>query len=131
MGSFGNILENEILDHIFGKGSYTPPSIWVALSTADPTEDGSGISEPVGNGYARKATAPADWSVAAGGALSNANELAFPEASGDWGTITHFALFDAVTGGTFLGYGTLDTAKPVTSGDTLKFPIGDLDVELN
>lgn len=130
MGSFGDELENELLDHLFGKGVYNPPTIYIALSTVDPTEDGSGMAEP-SDGYARIVTAPADWTVASAGAISNANEIAFAEASGDWGTITHFALFDTITGGVFLGYGTLDTAKAVTSGDTVKFPVGDLDVDLN
>ena len=39
MGSFANYWENEILDHLFGKGSYTPPTIYVGLSTADPADD--------------------------------------------------------------------------------------------
>jgi hypothetical protein len=42
--------ENEILDHLFGKGSYTPPTIYVALSTADPTDAGTGIAQPSGEG---------------------------------------------------------------------------------
>lgn len=130
MGSFGDGLEDKILDHIFGKGDYTPQTIYVALSTADPGEDGASIAEP-SDGYARIITAPADWTVSSGGAISNANEIAFAEASGDWGSITHFALFSAITGGDFLGYGTLDTPKGVTSGDTVKFPVGDLDVDLD
>ena len=53
MGSFTDHWENEILDHLFGKGSYTPPTIHVGLSTADPGDDGTGLSEPSGNGYGR------------------------------------------------------------------------------
>ena len=60
MGGFSDYWENKILDHIFGKGSYTPPTIYVGLSTADPTDDGSGLAEPSGNGYARKQTSASD-----------------------------------------------------------------------
>ena len=42
MGSFSNYWENELLDHLFGKGSYTPPTIYVGLSTTDPGDDGAG-----------------------------------------------------------------------------------------
>ena len=131
MGSFSDYWENEMLDHIFGKGSYTAPTIYVALSTADPTDDGSGLSEPSGNGYARKQTSASDWNAASGGALDNANEIAFNEATGSWGTITHFALLDAASGGNMLAHGALSQSKTIGSGDTAKFAAGDLDVSLD
>ncbi len=131
MGSFSDYWENAILDHLFGKGNYTPPTIYVGLSTADPGDDGTGLSEPSGNGYARVATAAADWNAASGGALDNANAIAFAEASGDWPTVTHFALFDAATGGNLLAHGALNQAKTIAGGDTARFAAGDLDVPLN
>jgi len=131
MGSFADYWENEILDHIFGKGSYTPPTIYVGLSTADPTDDGSGLAEPTGNAYARVSTLAADWNVASGGALDNANDITFSEATGSWGTITHFALFDAATGGNMLAHGALSASKAIGSGDVAKFAAGDLDVSLD
>jgi len=131
MGSFADYWENEILDHLFGKGSYTPPTIYVGLSTADPTDDASGLAEPSGGSYARVATAGADWNVASGGAIANANDITFPEATGSWGTITHFALFDAVSAGNMLAHGALSVSKSIRSGDTAKFASGDLDVTLD
>ena len=47
MGSFSNYWENKILNHIFGKSSYTPPAIYVGLSTADPLDNASGLAEPL------------------------------------------------------------------------------------
>jgi len=131
MGSFADYWENEILDHLFGKGSYTPPTIYVGLSTADPVDDASGLAEPSGNSYARIAMAGADWNVASGGMLDNANDITFPEASGSWGTLTHFALFDAASGGNMLAHGSLSVSKSIGSGDTAKFATGDLDVSLD
>lgn len=131
MGSFADYWENEILDHLFGKGSYTPPTIYVGLSTADPTDDASGLAEPSGGSYARVATAGADWNVASGGAIANANDITFPEATDSWGTITHFALFDAASAGNMLAHGTLSVSKSISSGDTAKFAAGDLDVTLD
>ena len=131
MGSFADYWENEILDHLFSKGSYSPPTIYVGLSTADPTDDASGLAEPSGNSYARTATVGADWNVASGGTLDNANDITFPEASGSWGTITHFALFDATSGGNMLAHGSLSVSKSINSGDTAKFAAGDLDISLD
>ena len=132
MGSFTDFLEDEILDHVFGKGVYTPPTIYVALSTSTPTDAGGNVTEPA-DGYARVQTAAADWNVATGdpSLTDNANEIAFPEASGDWGTITHFVLYDAASAGNALAWGALGTSKAITSGDTAKFAAGDLDTTLD
>jgi hypothetical protein len=131
MGSFSDHWENEILDNIFGKGSYTPPTIYVGLSTQDPLDNGSGLAEPSGNGYARAATSGASWTTASGGGLSNASDITFPQATGSWGTITHFALFDAASGGNMLAHGALSQSKTITSADTAKFAAGDFDVALD
>jgi len=131
MGGFSDYWENKILDHIFGKGSYTPPVIYVALSTADPTDDGSGFAEPSGNSYARLQTSASDWNAASSGSLDNASDITFGQATGSWGTITHFALFDAVTGGNMLAHGELSQPKAIGSSDTAKFEAGDLDIALN
>lgn len=131
MGSFSDHWENEILDHIFGKGSYTPPTIYVGLSTADPGDDGTGLSEPSGNGYARVQTAASDWNSASGGSLDNAEVIEFSEATGDWGTVTHFALFDTASGGNLLAHGSLSQSKSIAGGDTARFAAGDLDVSMD
>ncbi len=131
MGGFSDYWEYKILNHIFGKGSYTPPTIYVALSTADPLDDVSGLAEPSGNGYARYPTSGNDWNAASGGAIANANEVTFPQATGNWGTISHFILFDAEAGGNMLAYGQLNVPAEVNDGGTLKFAAGDINVTLN
>ncbi len=131
MSGFADYWENEILDHLFGKGNYTPPTIYVGLSTAEPNDDGSGLAEPSGNSYARAQTAPSDWNAASGGSLDNAGDITFPAATGSWGTITHFALFDAATGGNLLAYGQLNQSKSIVASDIVQFSSGDLDISLD
>lgn len=131
MGSFADYWEDEVMDHLFGKGSYTPPTIHVGLSTADPLDTAAGLAEPVGNGYARVQTSEANWNASSGGLIDNAAVLTFPEATGSWGTITHVALFDAATAGNMLSHGSLAVSKLISSGDTPRFPIGDLDNTLD
>lgn len=130
MAGFSNYAEEMVLDHIVGKASFTMPSVWVALSTTEPQEDGTGVTEP-SDGYVRKSTAAADWEDAVGGAIQNANDITFAEASGSWGSITHFALYDAASGGNMLAYSILGAAKTISSGDTPKFAAGDLDITLD
>lgn len=125
MGVFSTVLSNEILDHVFGNGAYTPPTnIYVALYTVAPTIAGGGTEVDAG-GYAR--TVNNSWSTASARNLSNSAVITFPEATADWGEIVAFGLFDAATGGNFLGFSLLDTARTVSTGDTLRFPVGDLD----
>lgn len=133
MGSFSDHWENEILDHLFGKGVYNPPTIYVGLSTADPGDDGASLAEPEdsGTGYARVETEAADWNAASSGALDNAAAIEFPEATASWGTVTHFGLFDAATAGNMLAHGSLSQSKTIGDGDTARFAIGDLDVSLD
>ena len=132
-GSKANYLELEILDHIFGKGSYTPPTIYVALYTVAPTDSTSG-TECTGGSYARKSTAAGDWNTASTGGddkgiIDNANDITFVEATASWGTVVAFALMDAASGGNMLYWGDLTESKAIGSGDTAKFAAGDLDIK--
>lgn len=133
MGSFSNYLENAVLNHVFKNASFSQPTnIYVALSTADPGEDGSGLVEPAfASGYYR--VTGNVWAVAATGATANTSAIVFPTAGGGWGTVTHFGLFDAsgIGAGNMLAYGPLAVAKTVTAGDILQFPSGSIFASLS
>lgn len=127
--SLADYTENKFLDHLTSKLSYTMPAVWIGLSTANPGDNAAGLAEPVAMNYARVATvggsgAGYTWASAANGSITNAAAITFAAASGTWGTITHFALFDAVTTGNMLAYGALTQAKSIVSGDVPKFAIG-------
>lgn len=133
--SFSNNLENEVLDHVFGRVAMTlnAATIYIGLSTTTPADDGSNFTEPVGGSYARVAVTnnATEWPSASGGAKANANDVAFPTASGAWGTITHFGVFTASSGGTPIATGALAVNKTPTTGDTVKFLAGDIDITLD
>lgn len=130
MGSFANYLENALLKHVFNGTAYTAPAaVYVALSTADPLDDGSGLAEPSGNGYSR--TQVPSWSTASAGQVSNAAQVQFPQATGAWGTITHFALLDAATGGNLLAHAQLSATLTVQTGNAPLFDVGDVVVSLD
>jgi len=124
-GSKSDYMENKLLDHIFGKGNYTPPTIYVALFTSAPTDAGGG-TEVSGGSYARVQTAASDWDAASGGSTANANKITFPEATASWGTVVAFALFDASTAGNMLYWADLTANKTIDSGDTAEFAVGAL-----
>lgn len=131
MGGFADYWEDKILNHIFGKAIYNPPIIYIGLSTSNPQDDGTGLAEPNGNGYARVQTGSADWNAASGGTVSNISDITFTKATGNWGTVTHFALFDAETGGNLLAHGQLSQAREIGSSDTAKFAAGELNIGLD
>lgn len=131
MGSFSDYWENKILNHLFGKIALTPPVIYLGLSTTNPSENGSSLAEPSGNAYARIQTSADNWNVALDGSVDNACELVFPMATGNWGTMTYFVLFDETANGNMLAYGVLSPSKPVGSGDIAKFATGDLVLSLD
>lgn len=125
MGSKTNFLELELLDHVLRNSAYTPPAtVYVGLFTAAPGEAGGG-TEVTGGSYARQSVA---FDVAAAGATQNTSEVAFPVATANWGTITDFAIFDAVSGGNMLYYGTLAASKVINTDDQFKFAAGAIDI---
>jgi len=127
-GSISDALEVKLLDHVLKTTPFViPTDIYIALSTADPLDTGVGIAEPVGDGYARVVCNT--WDAAASRAIANTAAVEFPEAEGDgWGTITHFAIFDAITGGNFLAHGDLAASKAIGAGDNASFAAGDIDI---
>lgn len=125
MSAMSDYLENEILDHILSVGSYTMPSaVYVGLSTGSFGDDNSG-TELTGNNYSRVA---ATFSAAASGTTSNSAAIEFAAATGTWGSISHFGIFDASVSGNLLIHGAFSSAKTIESGDVLKISTGDLDI---
>lgn len=115
---------NKILELLVGKTAFATPTATIGLSTANPLDDGSGISEPSGNGYSRVTTSGSDWAAASSKSISNAVAIAFPEATGSWGTITHFFAVDGSSN--LLFYGALTSSVSPMAGEIVRFPAGNL-----
>lgn len=144
MSAMSDYLENKLVDHVFRNRAYSvPTTIYLALFTAAPGETGGG-TEVTGGSYARVQQGPSDatWESTQGtttavassgttGATQNGSTITFPTPSANWGSITHFAIMDAVSGGNFLFYGPLAQAKTVNNGDPApSFAAGAVDVTL-
>lgn len=119
-GNLSDYAENKLLNHILGVAAFTmPTTIYMALFTTNPTDAGTG-TEVTGNGYARKSVA---FSTATTGTTSNPADVLFATPTGAWGTVTHFGLYDALTGGNLLWHGPLTTADatPITPTPSTEF----------
>lgn len=130
-GSFSDYLENKILDHVFVGTAYTAPTtIWFALFTVAPTDAGGG-TEVSGGSYARVSKTPSGiFGASSGGSITTTDSVAFTTATGNWGTIVAFAIFDASTSGNMLAWGDLTLSKTVGTGDTASFSAGSLIINL-
>lgn len=121
MSAATNVLEDNIVMHLFRTGTYTKPTtIAIGLFTAAPGETGGG-TEVSGGSYARVSVNPLDanWAATSGGngQTSNVSAIVFATPSANWGTITHFGIFDATTSGNLMIYAALTTSKTVNNGD--------------
>lgn len=133
MPALSTVCSDELLDKEFGAVNYTPPaSHYLALYSSAPASDGSGGTElPFTNDYAR-VEVPNDktsWSTASAKTLSNAIELAFPQASGgDWPAAVAIVLKTDPTAGTVRAHGILEDPVTVTDGHTASYAIGALEI---
>jgi hypothetical protein len=143
MAGMSDFLENKLVDHIFRGVSYTAPSqLHVGLFTGAPNDAGGGTEVPSTNGYVRAQLNPSttNWaatnsagstanpSAGTGGVTSNNSSVTFPTPSGSWGTVSHFGVFDASTGGNLLFHAALADPKAINNGDSVSFAAGALTV---
>lgn len=129
---------NAILAHRYGGPNYTrPATVYVGLLLQDPQPDASELSEPPFGAYDRVALTNNDTNFPepVDGELIVGVAVEFPMPTGPWGTVTHFAIFDALSGGNMLDYGPIldpdeeedvPIEAEINTGDTVIFEIGSL-----
>jgi hypothetical protein len=114
-------LSNAHLNHFFRNTATTPATtLYLALFTSDPGRDGSG-TEVSGGSYVRQAIT---FGAPSFDAISNTGTVTFPVATAPWGTITHWAIFDAVSSGNLYVFNQLDTAIVVALAQQLVLAVG-------
>jgi hypothetical protein len=127
MAAISDFLENALINATLRNTTYTSPTdVYVGLFTTDPTDDGSG-TEVSGGSYARTV---ATFAAPSDGSSSTNADVQFPQATGVWGTVTHFGIFDASTAGNLLYHGVLTASKTIETGDVFKIASGNLTVTL-
>jgi hypothetical protein len=125
--SLTNTFETRVLEWLLTTGSPTRPTAWyLGLFTGAPGEAGGG-TELSGDAYVREAVT----FTVSGDTATNSGAVEWPVATGDWGTITHVAIFDALTSGNMIAYAALSNSKTINTGDVIRIPASDLDVTLD
>ena len=113
------------LETFLRRQPHTPPAnLFVALMISDPTDADTGTEVTYG-GYARQIFAAGSVSSVGNRATcSNAGAIIFPQSTSPGGSVTHFAIRDALTGGNMLFYGPLQVTLQVNVGVEPRFDPG-------
>lgn len=127
-----NYLEDGMVAVLNGTALPSPANFYVALYTTA-TDDAAGGTEVSGGSYARVAVAasPGSWAATVGGngVTSNSSSITFPTSSASWGTVSHFAIYDASSGGNRWYHGALTSSVGVSSsGITVSIAAGALQI---
>lgn len=133
--AFATYMENKIIDHFLRNTDYTNGATYLACFTSAGSEaelEAGTLTNEVstaGTAYAR-VQIDTNLDAPSNGVTANTGEVAFAQATASWGTVTYIAIMDGDTegAGNVLMFCTLDTAKAVDSGDTLKFAAGAIDI---
>lgn len=109
-----------------------PHSYYIGLSSSAPNDDGSGIIEPAPTtGYARIEISNDELTFGEAdenNVISNHRPLYFPESKEPWGQITHYVIFDELTGGNLLMYGELNESVNIPIKTMLSIPTGKMQI---
>lgn len=115
-----------------------PTAIYIGLHTDDPTDTGGNeVSTANWPAYVRRdaadgAAISTGWGAPVDGLSKNAKQITYPGMNGVAPvTVTHWALYDASTGGNMLCYGALQTARQLLTGDVFVFDINAIEVSLD
>lgn len=122
---------NLVAGNVFGskKSPTIPEKYYLGLSSTAPSSDGNGVTEPSsGAGYARVELTSLSTPVE--GVVTNSSAIDFAESTAEWGTMTHFVIYDAPSDGNLLMYGELSASRRVEAATIMTIKIGSLNLSV-
>lgn len=129
--------ENNVINAALRGVAYPlPAATYVALHTGDPGETGAANEVTVGAwpSYVRRhaeqgGVIGTGWIAPTDGATSNAKQLTYPNNNGAASVIiTHFSVWDSLSGGNSITKGALTTPRTIAVGEVVVFDTGALAV---
>lgn len=128
-GALTYYCEGKILDHTLKTAAYTPAAtVYLGLSTADPTQDGTGWVDPTYTGYGRKAIT---FAAASARSIAQSGAVTFDQCTGGSSTVGWYGVWDAPTGGNLLAEGALAAPKNIVAGNTPSMASGQVTISFN
>jgi hypothetical protein len=132
--SLSNSAENLVYDWLYrpGQSPTRPAGLFVALYTAVTDAEAGTGTEVSGGSYARVNVGTA-FGAPTDGAGSNSSIITFAAPTANWGTVTHFAIRDASTGGNAVSaIVALTASRVINNGDAApQFAVGALTLSIS
>jgi len=100
-----------------------PAAIYVSLWDGDTAGAGTDVTTTIRAAGRVAAT----WGAVTDGAFSNSAIIDYGNADAG-ATISYFAIHDAESAGNMLASAAVTSTKTVSTGDSVEFPVGDLDI---
>lgn len=124
---FSNYLKEKIIKHFFNIQSFSSPSnIYVGLFVGSPVNSGVEAS------YTNYSRMPVTFSAANNGSISQSSTIKFPlSGNAQSGTLTHYGLYDAETGGNLMSYGELDPQLNIVKDNMPRILGGSISVSIS
>ena len=124
------------LNHVMGNLFKTketpalPSEYYIGLSSTAPNISGGNVTEPLSNsGYKRvkleNLSEPTD------GVITNEQAISFDESTANWGTMSHFVIYDALEAGNLIMYDTLSTPRNVEAATIVTIKANSLTLTLS
>lgn len=137
MSGFSTYLSQSIINKTLVTPTVpTAATLYLALFTANPTDDNVTANEVVPGGgtgvwYGRMATG--SWAVPVGVGIvtSNSNQITFNAVTGSAVTISHWGIYDAATGGNLLYSDSVGASKTFAVGDVPVIAAGALTITVD
>lgn len=126
-----NYLQNRVLQATLQGDVFTwPTSLFIGLHTADPTADTSTAlsNEVTGNGYSRVVAVFTEPSITFV-SQNNADVTFGPATPGGWSTVRFISIWDSISSGNLLYYGTLSSPVLVNASEFFVVASGSLTLQ--
>ncbi|MBD2771144.1 phage tail fiber protein [Iningainema tapete] len=132
-GGLSNYVKNALLNTLLGNVPFNIiPILYFGYATSTPTDAVAG-TEPSAGAYARVGVANNTnlFPAATLGSKANALDINFPEATASQGTVTNVQIFDAQSGGNYLGRYAFGTPQSITTGTIPSIPANTFTITLD
>lgn len=127
MGSISDYLENYFANESLKSDQATIGATYLALFESDPGDAGGG-TETSYSGYSRQGGL--SFTTAASRRVTVQFATTFGQNNSGAVTLTHWGIFDAISGGNLLAHGSLSSSFVVATGSIPKIPANEIYVEI-
>ena len=124
---FTNYLADKLINATVRAEPFTSPvNAYLALYTTDPTKEAVG-DEVEAESYNRQ---PITMKAPNDGVSTNASQIDFSVATGNWGNVGWVGIFDQEVAGNLMYFTALDNSKEILTGDQFRVDVDKLNLQL-